>query len=149
MKNETLVVYNTKLLKIEIFLFSFFLLITILFNIDTNAHKYFNESDITYNFHGIFALITTYCYGIFFWICICFPILWLVRLIILIREKYFKKYWKLFLLVTILYIGSLVAWFSLYSINQHQSFLERRNKTNVSVVSYNLPLNKLILKQIF
>ncbi|MGG6229192.1 hypothetical protein [Tenacibaculum sp. SDUM215027] len=128
MKNEILVTYSTKLMKMEIFLFLFFILITILFNIDTNAHKYFNESGIVYNFHRIFALLMTFCYGVFFWICICFPFLWLVQLIILISKKYFKKYWKLFLLVTVFYLGSLVAWFSLYSINQHQNFKGRRNQ---------------------
>lgn len=126
MKNKKLVEYNIKLLKIELFLFSFFILITFIFNIYTQAHKHFNKSDLTLNFHGIFALLTTYCYGLFFWICICFPVLWLTQLIVLIKERYLKKYSKHFLLVTILYLISLFAWFSLYSIEQHQSTLERR-----------------------
>ncbi len=141
MKYKTFITYSLKLFKVEIFLFSFFILVAILFNIDTNAHKYFNESDIIYSFHGFFALLATFCFAIFFWVSICFPILLLVQLIVLIREKYFKQYWKLFLLITILYLCSLVAWFSLHSINQRNSFLERREQSQhkVSTIEhYNL-----------
>lgn len=126
-----MITYNKKLLKIEVVLFLFFLLITILFNLDSSAHKYFNESYIVYNLHGVFALLTTFYYGVFFWVCIYFPTLWLIQLIVLIRIKCFKKYLKLFLLVTVFYLGSLFAWFSLYSINQQESYkenLEGKNK---------------------
>lgn len=116
------------MLKIEVFLFLFFIIITLLYNINTDAHKYYNKIDIPYNFNGIFSLITVYMFGLYIWIALCFPVVWLLQLIILIGKNYFKKFWLLFTLVTILYFGSLGALLSLYSINLHQSMLERTQR---------------------
>lgn len=118
----------TRIFKIQIFLFLFFILFSLLFNLDTVAHKYYNQPEIVFNFHGLFSLLMIGLFGIFFWIAILYPIIWLIQVILIYHTKVPNKN-KLTLIIfsIILYFISVIALISLYSIDQHQGFIERAN----------------------
>lgn len=115
-----------RLFKIELWCFLIFIITASIFYNYKDAHIYYYKDDFFSHYNGIIALIGKIIFICFFWISVCFPIVWILQLIILIWKKYFKRLWILFSLVTVLYIISVFATFFLYSINQHQSFLERK-----------------------
>jgi hypothetical protein len=117
---------SIKIFKVEIFLFLFFIVISILFNFDLEAHKYYNKPEIVYNFHAIFSVLVICVFGLFFWILIVYPFVWLAQLVLIFYYKIFdKKKLMLIVILFILYFASIVAAFSLYSIEQHQNIIER------------------------
>jgi hypothetical protein len=118
-----------KIYRVQIFLFILFILTSILFNLDSEAHKYYNNSIIDYNFHSVFAIFMLLLFGLFFWISIIYPFVWLIQLGLIYNYKasFSKKMW----LVTIsilLYTVTLICLLSLYFIERHQEFNERRNQ---------------------
>lgn len=122
------------IIKIEFYLFFTFILLTILFHFDNNAHQYFNNADFPLNFNGIFALIITLSFGLFFFICLIFPFLLLLKLIFILNLKMINKKNILLLIgVAILYSSTLLSIFSLYSIKQNLNIVNknRSNKTCV------------------
>jgi hypothetical protein len=114
--------------KIEIFIFLFFIILTIVYSFYKNSHKYFNNVDFPLNSEGSFAFIMTLFYGFFFFLVMGCPFLFLLQLFLGIKYKILDKsnIVMIFLLV-ILYFGSLISVFSLYSIRQHQNFISRNN----------------------
>lgn len=121
---------SIKIFKIQIFSFLFFILISQLYGLDSEAHKYFN-GPIVYNFHGFFSLLMLGLFAVFFWINICYPVIWLVQLILIIKLKIFDKTKLWLILISILlYFLSIATSIYLYSIEQHQGFIERASHLN-------------------
>jgi len=117
-----------QLFKIEIFIFLFFIILTIVYNFYKSSHKYFNNVDFPLNSEGISAFIMTLFYGFFFFLVIVFPFLFLLQLFLGIKYKILNKSKiVLIFILGILYVGSLISVFSLYSIRQHQNFISRNN----------------------
>lgn len=115
------------ILKIEFYLFFMFILLTILFHFDNNAHQYFNNTDFPLNLNGIFALIITLFFGLFFFICLIFPFLLLLKLIFILNLKMINKKNILLLVgVVLLYAGTLLSVFSLYSIKQNLNIVDKK-----------------------
>ncbi|TDW48880.1 hypothetical protein EV144_103399 [Flavobacterium sp. 270] len=115
------------ILKIEFYLFFMFILLTILFHFDNNAHQYFNNTDFPLNLNGIFALIITLFFGLFFFICLIFPFLLLLKLIFILNLKMINKKNILLLVgVALLYAGTLLSVFSLYSIKQNLNIVDKK-----------------------
>ena len=118
---------STKIYKTQIFIFLFFIVIILLFNMDYEAHKYYNNSISIYNFHSLFSAVMIILFGVLFWISLFYPFIWLFQFALLIGYKIFDKKKILILIISILfYFILLVALFSLYSIEQHQRFIIRR-----------------------
>lgn len=116
-----------RVFKIEIFIFLFFIILTIAYNFYENSHKYFNNSDFPLNCQGVSAFVITLFYGLFFFGVIIFPFLFLVQLFFGIKLKILdKSKIGMILLLIILYFGSVVSVFSLYSIKKHQNFISRK-----------------------
>jgi hypothetical protein len=114
-----------KIFKIQIFSFLFFILISQLYGLDSEAHRYFNRS-IVYNFNGGFSLLMLGLFSVFFWVNICYPFIWFLQLILIIKLKIFDKTKLWLILISILlYFFSIASLIYLYSIQQHQGFLER------------------------
>lgn len=119
---------NIKILQIQILTFLVFIVISVLFNLDSDAHKYYNNLIIVYNIHSVFSILMIILFAVFFWITIVYPILWVIQIILMHKYKIFNtKKILLIILSMILYIISIIALFSLYSIDQHQGFIERGN----------------------
>ena len=117
-----------QLFKIEIVIFLFFIILTIVYNFYKSSHKYFNNVDFHLNSEGISAFIMTLFYGFFFFLVIVFPFLFLLQLFLGIKYKILdKSKIVLIFILGILYVGSLISVFSLYSIRQHQNFISRNN----------------------
>lgn len=117
-----------QLFKIEIVIFLFFIILTIVYNFYKSSHKYFNNVDFPLNSEGISAFIMTLFYGFFFFLVIVFPFLFLLQLFLGIKYKILNKSKiVLIFILGILYVGSLISVFSLYSIRQHQNFISRNN----------------------
>jgi len=117
-----------QLFKIEIVIFLFFIILTIVYNFYKSSHKYFNNVDFPLNSEGISAFIMTLFYGFFFFLVIVFPFLFLLQLFLGIKYKILdKSKIVLIFILGILYVGSLISVFSLYSIRQHQNFISRNN----------------------
>ena len=112
--------------KIQIFSFIFFILVSVLFNLDSNAHKYYNNSVIVYNFDSVFSIVMILLFGLFFWIALLYPFFWLVQIVLVHFYKISEtKKTRLIIISILLYFMSIIALFSLYSIEQHQGFVER------------------------
>lgn len=108
------------------FSFVFFILITALFYFNPEAHKYYNNSFVEYNFNSVLSVIMIILFSIFFWITIIYPIFCVIQIGLTYYYKIFDtKKLVLIIVSIILYIISIGALFSIYSIEQHQSFVER------------------------
>jgi hypothetical protein len=117
---------SVKIFKIQIFIFFFFILISQLYGLDSEAHIYYNQPEIIYNFHGLFSLFMVYIFGLLLFLCIAYPFLLLIELIIIYRCELFNKTKLWLILISILlYFFSIISLIYLYSIEQHQGFLER------------------------
>lgn len=118
--------FSVKILNIEIFTFSFFIILTIVYNFCNDSHLYFNDSDFPLSFDGILAFIVTMIFGFFFFLAILFPFLFLVQVLFIIKFKLLNKAKISLLLIVILYFGVLVSLFSIYSIKQHQNIVTKK-----------------------
>ena len=118
-----------KIYRVQIFLFILFILTSILFNLDSQAHKYYNNSIIDYNFHSVFAIFMLLLFGLFFWISIIYPFVCLIQLVLIYNYKAsFSKKMRFVTISILLYIVTLICLLSLYFIERHQEFNERRNQ---------------------
>lgn len=119
-----------RIFKIEIFIFIFFIILTIGYHFYEDSHKYFNNADYPLNCQGISAFVMTLCYGFFFFLIISFPFILLIQLFFGIKFKILNKSKVVMVvLLTILYFGSVISVFSLYSIKKHQNYISRRVNT--------------------
>lgn len=123
-----------KIIEIQIIIFCVFPAIAIIFYQYKPAHSYYYEEDFFSNFNGWVALIGFVFKIVFFWIILFFPILWLFQLMVLIKSKLLKKYYKQTLVLTIVYIISAFALFSLFAINNRQRFKERKDRLNSYII---------------
>ena len=115
-----------RIFKIEIIFFVFFIFSTIAYHFYDDSHKYFNNVDFPFNCQGISAFLITLLYGFFFFLIIAFPFLFFLQLFFAIKFKILKKSGiVLVFFLTILYFGSVISVFSLYSIKQKQTFMTR------------------------
>lgn len=121
------------ILKTELYSFLFLVLISLLYHLDSNAHQYYNTGPYLNNIHSFFSLVIILLFGLYFWLCIAFPIIWLVQSILLVRFSIYnrKRLWLSFLSL-VFYSCTIAALFSLYSIGQRQSFQNRNQAFNTS-----------------
>ncbi|MBE8724245.1 hypothetical protein [Flavobacterium hungaricum] len=120
-KNQTQLLYS------EVFVFLFFIFLTIIFDLYKNSHKYFNNSDFPLNFDGLFAYTVTILFGLFFFIVIIFPFIFLFQFLFILKFKMLDKEKKALLFALILlYFGVVVSVFSLYSVKQHQNLNDKK-----------------------
>ena len=113
-----------RIFKIEIIFFVFFIFSTIAYHFYDDSHKY--NVDFPFNCQGISAFLITLLYGFFFFLIIAFPFLFFLQLFFAIKFKILKKSGiVLVFFLTILYFGSVISVFSLYSIKQKQTFMTR------------------------
>lgn len=116
-----------RILRIEILTFLIFIIITLFFNLDKNSQQYFNNPDAILNFQGLFAIIVTVLFGIFLFFNIIFPFLFLIKFFLILKFKVLSKGKSMLLLIiVILYFGSILSVFSLYSIKQHQNIINKK-----------------------
>ncbi len=121
-----------RVLKIELYFFLFLVLIGAVYHFDSEAHQYYNRGPYWDNVHGFFSLVIIIVFGVYFWVCIIFPFIWIMQAILIWRFKIQdrKKLW-LNLLIVGIYLASLVSLFSLYSIGEHQGFLNRNSNNSI------------------
>lgn len=113
-----------RIFRIEIIFFIFFIFSTIAYDFYKDSHKYFNNADFPSNCQGISAFVITLLYGFFFFLIIVFPFLFFLQLFFAIKFKILKKSGiVLVFFLTLLYFGSVISVFSLYSIKQKQNFM--------------------------
>ena len=115
-----------KIIKIQIIVFFVFSIFAIIFYQYKPAHNYYHQEIFFSDFNGLIALVGFILKIIFFWIIILFPLLWITQLIILIKKKLIKKHYKQILVLTIVYFISVIALFSLQSINNKHSFKQKK-----------------------
>lgn len=116
-----------RILRIEIFIFLFFIILTIAYHFYQDSHKYFNNGDFPLNFQGISAFVLTLFYGFFFFLILFFPFIFLIQLFFGIKFKILNKSGIVMMFfLTILYFASVISVFSLYSIKQHQNYVTRQ-----------------------
>ncbi|KUJ60519.1 hypothetical protein AR687_17250 [Flavobacteriaceae bacterium CRH] len=120
-----------RIFKIEILTFLFFIVLTITYKFYQESHKYFNNADFPLNFQGICGYVVTLIYGFFFFLIIVFPFLFLLQLFFGIKFKILNKskIGIIFILIA-LYLGSVIAVFSLYSVKQHQNLISSKAYKN-------------------
>ncbi len=103
-----------KIIKMEIAIFCIFSILGLFVNFYTPCHEYFNKGDIVLSFNGLIGLFGTMLMGLFFWIILLFPLVYVAQLIILLKLKVFKKSLKLVIALTSVFLISILILFSLF-----------------------------------
>lgn len=125
-----------RILGFELYAFLFLIAISFIYNIDSDAHQYYNSGPYWNSINGLFSLTTVITFGVYFWFCLAFPFVWLTQLI-LIRSYNInnKKKTRVNLLLIILYGLSVISLFSLYSIGQQQGFMKRKHINTINNIT--------------
>ncbi len=105
---------------IQVVIFVAFAILTFIYYWDKPAHTYFNRSFDTSNLQAVFSLLMTYLFVFFIAMAFIYPILFLIQILSLRKEKGNKKTMKL-LILFVLYILSIISVFALYTINNAQA----------------------------
>lgn len=98
--------------------FSIFIVLTLIYYWDKEAHVYFNRSMETFDFQSIFSLIMTLLFAFFAVNVLLYPLLLLIQVYLMRHEKGKAK--KI-LLLSVLYLLSLISLLALYTINSSQT----------------------------
>lgn len=116
-----------RIINIEVFIFLFFIFLTIAYHSYGISHQYFNIIDFPMNLEGVSAFTITLLYGFFFFLIIVFPFIFFLQLFYGVKCKILNKSKiGIILLLGVLYCGGVISVFSLYSIKQHQNFINRK-----------------------
>ncbi len=114
------------IIRMEIIMFIIFSLLSIIFYQYNPAHSYYHQGVFFKNIDSIIGLFGFIIKVLFFWIILLFPILWILQLVLLFRHRIIKKYLTKTLILTFVYLISILSLFSLFSIDNKQILQQKK-----------------------
>lgn len=115
-----------KIFRIQIICFVLFSVLAICFYWYQPAHVYYYKEKFFINLNSVIALVGYILKVLFFWVILFFPILWIIELIILLKRKMFKKYFKFIVVSVVVYVIAAFSLFALMSVNNKQRFKQNK-----------------------
>lgn len=116
---KSYIIKNPKMLFIlQTVIFMVFIVFTTIYYWDRSAHIHFNRPIEILNFQSIFSMIMTYLFIAFLIITLIYPILLMIQIYYM---RKIKRIGKKPVLLSILYLLSVIAVFTLWTINGSHS----------------------------